>query len=244
MLEATGVTVMRADHVVLEIPSLTVGRGEVLCLIGPNGAGKTTMLETLACLLKPSTGWLTFQGLTVGRDIPLLEYRRRLAMVFQDPLLFDSTVSKNVAAGLRIRHIDKDEVHRRVVKELKRFNIEGLAARSARRLSGGEAQRVSLARALAVDPEILFLDEPFSALDPWSRDALIIDLEGLLREQNVTTVIATHSLDEALRLSDRIALVMNGRIVHSATTVELLANPPSELKPLLEVRRHRAACSD
>jgi tungstate transport system ATP-binding protein len=244
MLEATGITVKRADHVVLEIPALTVGRGEVLCLIGPNGAGKTTMLETLACLLKPSAGTLTFRGLSVGKDISLLDYRRRLAMVFQDPLLFDSTVFKNVATGLRIRRVDKSEIERRVFRELKRFNVEGLAARSARRLSGGEAQRVSLARALATDPEILFLDEPFSALDPWTRGALIVDLEALLREQRITTVITTHSLDEALRLADRIALVIKGRIVFTATTEETLANPPPELKSLLDVRRRQAACTE
>ena len=149
-------------------------------------------------------------------------------MVFQEPLLFDTTVYKNVASGLKIRGINRDEIRERVMRYLKCFNIEHLANRSARKLSGGESQRASLARAFAIEPELIFLDEPFSALDPPTRHALTDDLEKIVRETGITTVMVTHDQSEALRMSDRIAVMNSGRIVQSGTPAVVMNNPANE----------------
>ncbi len=138
-------------------------------------------------------------------------------MVFQEPLLFDTTVFDNVATGLKIRKEKRSAIQERVEEQLERFGIAHLSHRSARTLSGGEAQRTSLARAFAVQPEILFLDEPFASLDPPSQESLIEDLEGILRQTQTTTIFATHDRLEALRLSDRIAVMNGGKILQVGT---------------------------
>jgi len=192
--------------------NIQVDRGEIVALIGPNGAGKTTLLQALSYLMKPSAGQILFRGQAVGTNQRVLEYRRKLAMVFQEPLLFDTTVIGNVMSGLKIRGVGVSEARRIVEPQLERFGIAHLRDRSARTLSGGEAQRTSLARAFAISPEILFLDEPFAALDPPTRESIVTDLEKVLAETKTTTIMATHDRNEALRLSDRIAVMEGGRI--------------------------------
>ena len=172
LLCVTDLQVTRGGVQVLDIPALAVRAGEVLALIGPNGTGKSTLLLTLACLLKPSQGRIIFREGDIDVQRGDFLYRRRIAMVFQEPLLFDATVFDNVAAGLRIRGLGRAEIEGRVPGYLELFGIGHLAGRSARKLSGGEAQRTSLARALVTKPEIVFLDEPFSALDPPTREGL------------------------------------------------------------------------
>jgi tungstate transport system ATP-binding protein len=228
ILVAQNLHVTRAGAHLLDIPSLTLHEGEILSLIGPNGAGKTTLLQTLACLLKSFEGEIYFKGGKVGSDCPVFEYRRKLAMVFQEPLLFDTTVSNNVATGLRIRGIGKTETYWKVTDNLDRFGIGHLVHRSARTLSGGEAQRTSLARAFAIEPEILLLDEPFASLDPPSRESLVEDLQRVLRETRTTTVLATHDRMEALRLSDRIAVMSGGKIVQLGPPDEVMNRPVDE----------------
>src|SRR4030042_5032340 len=188
ILEAQNLHVTRAGAHLLDIPSLTLHEGELLSLIGPNGAGKTTLLQTLAYLLRSFQGEIAFRGRKVGSDLSVFEYRRKLAMVFQEPLLFNTIVFNNVATGPRLRGIKKKEIHRQVVDNLDRFGIAHLADRSARTLSGGEAQRTGLARAFAIEPEILLLDEPFASLDPPSRESLVEDLQRVLRETRTTTI--------------------------------------------------------
>jgi tungstate transport system ATP-binding protein len=146
-------------------------------------------------------------------------------MVFQEPLLFDTTVFENVASGLRLRGVAKGEIARRVAENLGRFRIAELAERSARTLSGGEAQRTSLARALAIEPEILLLDEPFAALDPISREALLEDLARTVRETGTTTVFVTHDRVEAERIADRIAVLESGRVRQVGDVDEVLRRP-------------------
>jgi tungstate transport system ATP-binding protein len=228
ILEAINLAVERGGTLLLEIPSFSIGKGEILSLIGPNGAGKTTLLQTLSYLLKPFQGEIFFKGGKVEANHSVLEYRRKLAMVFQEPLLFDTTVFNNVASGLKIRGMRGTEIRDRVTEQLNRFGIDPLSDRSAKTLSGGEAQRTSLARAFALQPEILFLDEPFASLDPPTRDSLIEDLEHILRQTHTTALLATHDRMEALRLSDRIAVMNAGRILQVGTPGEVMNQPVDE----------------
>ena len=228
ILEVKGIQVIRGGTLLLDISSFLIHEGEILSLIGPNGAGKTTLLQTLSYLLKPFQGRIFFKGKKVEANHSVLEYRRKLAMVFQEALLFDTTVFHNVASGLKIRGMAKGEISQRVMEQLDRFGIGHLSSRSARTLSGGEAQRTSLARAFALCPEILLLDEPFASLDPPTRDSLIKDLEQILRQTRTTAVFATHDRMEALRLSDRIAVMNTGRILQIGSSVDVMNHPVDE----------------
>jgi tungstate transport system ATP-binding protein len=228
ILEARNLNVERGGTLLLEIPSFSIGKGEILSLIGPNGAGKTTLLQTLSYLLKPFQGEIFFRGKRIEANHSVLEYRRKLAMVFQEPLLFDTTVFNNVASGLKIRGMRRNGIRDRVIEQLSRFGIGHLSDRSAKTLSGGEAQRTSLARAFALRPEILFLDEPFASLDPPTRDSLMEDLEHILRQTQTTAIFATHDRMEALRLSDRIAVMNAGKVLQIGSPGEVMNQPVDE----------------
>jgi tungstate transport system ATP-binding protein len=212
----------------LSIPSLEVARGEVLALLGPNGAGKSTLLQALACLREPVAGVLRFAGQTVDLHTPPLALRRRFAVVFQEPLLFDTTVKENVASGLKLRGVAKTVIHERVGLWLENLGISHLAHRQARTLSGGEAQRTSLARAFVLDPDLLLLDEPFSALDPPTREALTETFHRLQRQTRTTTLFVTHDRLEALRLGDRVAVMARGEVLQIGTPEEVFSQPINE----------------
>ena len=228
VFEARNLQVIRGGSLILNVPSLVVSEGEILVLIGPNGAGKSTLLQALSALAKPSRGEIFFRGQKIGAEIPLLQYRRRLAMVLQEPLLFDTTVYHNVASGLKIRGMKRDEIEPIVGKALERFGIAHLGDRSTRTLSGGEARRTSIARAFATNPEVLLLDEPFSALDPIMRETLIEDLEQVLRETRITTIFVTHDRMEALRLATRLGVMNAGEILQTGSSDEVMNHPVSE----------------
>lgn len=228
ILEAKNLRVVRGGSLLVDVPGLSIFEGETLSLIGPNGAGKTTLLQALSYLMKPSAGEILFRGQAVGASQGVLEYRRLLAMVFQEPLLFDTTVFNNVVSGLKIRGKAGSEARRVVEAQLERFGIAHLRDRSAKTLSGGEAQRTSLARAFAISPEILFLDEPFAALDPPTRESIVTDLEKVLAETKTTTIMATHDRNEALRLSDRIAIMEGGRIAQIDRPAVVMNQPVDE----------------
>jgi tungstate transport system ATP-binding protein len=230
LLEARNLGVKRGGAVILDIPSLCVKEGEILSLIGPNGAGKTTLMQTLSYLIRPFRGEVLFKGEKVSSNQSIFEYRRKLTMVFQEPLLFDTTVFENVASGLKIRGVHGAEIRRKVTENLDRFGISHLSHRSARKISGGEAQRTSLARAFCLEPEILLLDEPFASLDPPTRESLLEDLEGVLRQTQprTTTLFATHNRSEALSLSDRMAVMNRGKILQIGSPEEVMNRPIDE----------------
>ncbi len=228
ILEGKNLEVGRGGTKILNVPSLLISKGEILSLIGPNGAGKTTLLQTLSYLLKSFQGEIFFKGEKINSNQSVFEYRRKIAMVFQEPLLFNTTVFDNVASGLKIRKMKRQEIHRIVREHSGRFGIGHLSHRSARTLSGGEAQRTSLARAFAIQPEVLLLDEPFASLDPPSRESLIEDLERVLRQTRTTAIFATHDRLEALRLSDRIAVMNEGKILQIGTPEEVMNHPIDE----------------
>ncbi|HEX2965335.1 MAG TPA: ABC transporter ATP-binding protein [Syntrophorhabdaceae bacterium] len=228
ILEGRDLVVRRAGFPILDVSEISISAGEVLALIGPNGAGKSTLLTALCLLTKTLSGSVMFKGEKVGAEIPVDGYRTKIAMVFQEALLFDTTVFRNVASGLKFRRMKKSQINSIVEENLDRFGITRLKDRSARTLSGGEAQRVSLARAFALNPDILFLDEPFSALDPPTRESLITDLENALKKARTTAVFATHDRMEALRLSDRIAVMNNGKILQIGYPEEVMNHPVDE----------------
>jgi tungstate transport system ATP-binding protein len=222
VLRLCGITVRYGQRVVLDLPELTVGPGEVLAIMGPNGAGKSTLLHVTALLLRPQCGevWIAGERATRRSERAL---RRRTAMVLQEPLLFDVSVVANAASGLRFRGVRRCDAEQRAREWLERFGVGHLATRNARTLSGGEAQRVSLARAFAVAPELLVLDEPFAALDAETRASLLPELATQLRATQTASVMVTHDAAEAGVLADRVLVLVNGRIVRCDRTDVVLA---------------------
>ncbi len=216
--------VKRGEKNVLRVEKLDIQHGEVLAVVGPNGAGKSTLLLTLARLLSPETREISFNGYQAQKESDTT-YRRRIALVMQDPLLFDTSVFENVASGLRFRGIPKNEIHQKVPLWLERLGISHLSKRRASQLSGGEAQRVSLARALVLEPELLLLDEPFSSLDPPTRSSILDDLGALLKETSTTTLFVTHDLPEAAQLADRMAIVIENRLQQIGEAKTLFERP-------------------
>ncbi len=225
VLEARGVAVAYGARTVLDVDELAVRRGETLALIGPNGAGKSTLLRVLGLLERPARGEVRLDGRPVAWGRDLLRARRRFASVFQAPLLADTTVERNVGLGLALRRVPGRVIRSRAAHWMERLGIAGLAARPARTLSGGEAQRTSLARAFAIEPDVLLLDEPFAALDAPAREALLRDLQRILREAAVTTVFVTHDRAEALRLGDRVGVVLDGRVAQLAAPEVVFGRP-------------------
>jgi tungstate transport system ATP-binding protein len=227
LVELRDAVVVRGARPVLTIDHLAIADGATLALVGPNGAGKSTLLLALASLIRLGSGALSFRGMPVGRGTELA-YRRHIGLVLPDPLLLDTTVFANVAAGLRFRGVPSASVRPRVTEWLGRLGVAHLHDRPARQISSGEAQRVSLARALVLEPDLLLLDEPFASVDAATRARLLDDLEGLLRETHVACVIVTHDLDEAVRLGDRMAVMVAGRIRQVNTPGRVLAAPFDE----------------
>jgi len=221
------VGIRRSDTFMLDIPALDVRAGEVLAVIGPNGSGKSTLLRVLGLLQAPDRGEVRYHGraVTVAEG---LSVRRRMAMVFQAPMLADTTVDANVALGLGFRGVPPAERTPRVRRWLERFGVATLGPRPARTLSGGEAQRVALARALVLEPEVLLLDEPFSALDEPTRTALVPELGTVLRAERVTTVLISHDRAEAQALADRVAVLIGGRLRQVDETARAFQAPASE----------------
>lgn len=212
---------IKGKRLILNVPALDIMEGEVLSLMGHNGAGKSTLLQVMALLQRPTEGQVFFCRQAVPRSNTLY-VRRQMASVLQDPLLLDTTVFKNVAVGLQIRKVPKSEINRKVMPWLKRLGIDHLANNSIRNLSGGEAQRVSLARALVLEPRVLFLDEPFSALDTPTRKAILSDLKEILQEKNITAVFITHDYREIPQLAQRVVELKEGHVIRMGRPDDIL----------------------
>jgi tungstate transport system ATP-binding protein len=229
ILEVRDVKVAYGDRTVLSVEGLAALPGEILAIVGPNGAGKSTLLRILALLEAPTTGVTCFKSEPVRYEPgPLLALRRRMATVFQSPLLCNMTTDHFPHATNCFRSLSKREIGERVRRWAERFGVSHLLGQPARTLSGGEAQRVSLARAFALNPEVLFLDEPFSALDQPTREGLLTELEGVLRESKITTVFVTHERNEALQFGDRVAVVMGGRLAQVDSPERVFSSPVNE----------------
>ena len=224
ILAARDLLIHRQGRAVLEIEQFFIKEGETLAIIGPNGAGKTTLLLALARLIQPVRGQVFFHGSPIT-PTNQLEVRRRMALVLQEPLLLQASVYNNVACGLRFRGFPRQVVEKRTNEWLERLEIAHLRDRPAHRLSGGEAQRASLARALVIQPEVLMLDEPFSSLDAPTRAKLMHDLKNLLGGQGMTTLLVTHDLDEALFLGERVAVIIAGQIRQAGQPERVFSAP-------------------
>ncbi len=214
------------DFVALEDVSIEVKEGSLTALLGPSGSGKSTLLRIIAGLEGPDTGRILIQGNDVTRARP---QDRGIGFVFQHYAPFNHmTVRDNVAFGLRIRRRPKPEIRARVDELLKLVGLTAWAAQRPAQLSGGQRQRMALARALAVDPRVLLLDEPFGALDANVRAELRHWLRRLHDEQGVTTVLVTHDQEEAMEVSDTIAVMHEGRIEQIGPPRDVYDNPANE----------------
>jgi len=204
---------------------LAVASGEFVSLLGPSGCGKTTLLRIVAGLLAPDAGTVRLDGVDITGKPP---HHRDVGVVFQSYALFPHlTVAENVAFGLEARRAPRAEIRAAVSRFLELVHMSELADRSVRALSGGQQQRVAVARALAVRPKLLLLDEPFSALDRKLRETMQIELKRLLRELSITAVFVTHDQDEALMMSDRIAVMNRGAIEQLADPLTVYHRPAS-----------------
>lgn len=204
----------------LENINLKIDEGEILALLGPNGSGKTTLLKILAFIEKPTEGEVYFCG-TKAVNKNTEQLRMESTMVFQRTVLFSTTVYNNVAYGLRIRKLPKNDIEEQVNEALRLVKLEGFERRPAKKLSGGEQQRLALARALVLNTKLLLLDEPTANLDP--KNAAIIEeaIAMANRESGTTVVIATHNMFQARNLPNRIVLMTSGRIDESGTPAEV-----------------------
>jgi spermidine/putrescine ABC transporter ATP-binding subunit len=219
----TGLVKRYGSTLALDGVSLAVSPGEFFTLLGPSGCGKTTTLRSVAGFVTPDAGDVAIDGAVVTRVPP---HRRHVGMVFQHYALFPHrTVAQNVGFGLRMQRVDRGEIGRRVAEALALVQLPGHRERYPRQLSGGEQQRVALARALVTRPAVLLLDEPLGALDKKLRDHMKIELKRLQREVGITTIYVTHDQEEALTMSDRIAVMNRGRVEQVATPRGLYESP-------------------
>lgn len=222
----SGVSKRFNGFVALQGVSVEVQRGSLTALLGPSGSGKSTLLRVIAGLETPDTGSVSISGLDVTGRPP---QDRGVGFVFQHYAAFKHmTVWDNIAFGLAIRKRPKEEMRTRVAELLELVQLEGLAKRYPAQLSGGQRQRMGLARALAVDPEVLLLDEPFGALDARVRKELRAWLRRLHDETHTTTVIVTHDQEEAMEVADEVVVMNRGRIEQIAGPVDLYERPANE----------------
>ena len=215
-----------ADVVAVDSVDLEVGDGEFFAMLGPSGSGKTTVLRMIAGFEQPTSGQVHLGGRDVTRDAP---FDRDVNTVFQDYALFPHmSVQENVAYGLMVKGVGRSERRRRADEALASVRLEGFGARRPGQLSGGQRQRVALARALVNRPRVLLLDEPLGALDLKLREEMQVELKAIQRDVGITFLFVTHDQEEALTMSDRIAVFRQGRIEQVGTAREVYEQPATE----------------
>lgn len=222
-VELREVTKHFGDVVAVDRVSLEVEQGTFLTLLGPSGCGKTTTLRMIGGFEYPDAGEIYIRGVPMGRTPP---YRRDTSMVFQNYALFPHmTVAENIAYGLRERKLDKGTIERRVEEMLRLVELQGFGKRRPRQLSGGQQQRVALARSLVIEPTVLLLDEPLGALDLKLRKQMQLELKRIQERVGITFIYVTHDQDEALTMSDRIAVMNHGRVEQYGSPEEIFERP-------------------
>ena len=246
-IHVAGLRKRYGDVVALADVDLVVRAGEFFTLLGPSGSGKTTLLRLIAGFERPDGGRIELGGRDVTRVPP---YARNVNTVFQDYALFPHmTVAQNIEYGLRVRHVPKAERREKTGRALEMVRLPGLGGRKPAQLSGGQRQRVALARAIVNEPEVLLLDEPLGALDLKLRQEMQLELQRVQRQVGITFVYVTHDQEEALTMSDRIAVLSQGRIEQIGGPVEVYERPRTAfvagfigVSNLIERDGHRSPC--
>lgn len=225
-LNLENVSLLFDDKKVLNDISLSVKKGELVTLLGPSGCGKSTLLRTIAGLETPVSGAIYLDGEEIQKKA---SRERNIGMVFQQYALFPTmTVFNNVAFGLNVKKLDKKIVKEKVDKILELVELSEFSDRYIPQLSGGQQQRVALARALVVEPKLLLLDEPLSALDARIRKQLQLEIRSIQKELGITMIFVTHDQEEAMRISDRIYVLSDGRLEQVSSPKELYTQPQSQ----------------
>lgn len=224
MLKVTDLGVVIDSKPILEDVDLEVANSDIVAVLGPSGSGKSTLLRAIAGLVEPAKGDIEWDGRSI---VGIPTHRRNFGLMFQGYALFPHmSVAENVGFGLEMS--GEGDVKAQVEHALASVGLEGFGSRRIESLSGGEQQRVALARTLAPRPDLVMLDEPLGALDRNLRQRLVTDTRRVLEERAVTALVVTHDRDEAVALSDRLALMRDGTIVQTGTLDELLANPADD----------------
>ena len=217
---------------VLDIDSLAIGEGEILAVVGPNGSGKSTLLRIINLLEKPSSAEITYWN---GKKLTGLDRGERkelagqMAMIFQEPILFKRSVKANISYGLKIRGVARHEVDRRASQMLERLDMSDFASREALTLSGGEAQKVTLGRAMVLEPRLLLMDEPLASLDTPTRKLLRRDIARLVKDMGVTAVYVSHDYQEVLEIADKLAIIFAGKVLQVGKPSEVFSRPASDV---------------
>lgn len=229
LIEIAGLNHRYGERAILENINLSVDRGEVFALIGPTGAGKTTLLRIIDLLEVPGSGEIYFDGKCIPRSgKQRLEIRRRMSFIHQKPQVFNLSVYDNVACGLEWRGEEKNKIAGKVDQILEMVGLKGYKNRNARTLSGGEAQRVALARSFVLEPEVLLLDEPTANLDPVFTAKIEQLISYVARQHNTTMIIATHDMSQGQQLADRIGVLLDGRLVQTGNATDIFRSPQNE----------------
>ncbi len=217
-------TYPKANAPVLNDFSLDVKSGELVSLLGPSGIGKSTLLKLITGIEKPDAGEILFDGESI---LPIAPNEREAVFMFQKAYLFPFlSVGENIAFGLKVKNIPAEEQRKRIAEMLELIGLPGIESRKPNELSGGEQQRVALARSLVIRPKVLLLDEPFNSLDRPVRLGLQEAVRNIQRELGITTILVTHDLDEAMAMSDRMALLMGGKVAAVDRPNRLFQRPP------------------
>lgn len=226
ILEAEKILWRVKEKTIIDIDSLKIYEGEHVALIGPNGSGKSSLLKLISFLTQPTAGKVTLH-IAGMEGSSIIEKRRQMAVVFQEPLLLNMNVYDNVAYGLKVRK-QKKQIKEKVEYWLDKLKIKDLRYRYPKNLSGGEAQRVSIARAMTLEPKILFLDEPFSALDAPTKEQLLEELSLIIKQTKVTSIFITHDFSDIPFMAEKVVVLYNGKIVQQGKYEEIFYQPASE----------------
>lgn len=231
MIRAENIWKSYGERKVLQGVFFEAEKGKISCIIGPNGSGKTTLLRILNLLETPDKGEVFFDQISLTRlnNEEKRFYIKKMAMVFQQPVLYNSSVFDNVSIGLRIRGFSKDGIIEQVNHILEKLGLYEYHDMHAYKLSGGEAQRVCLARALILKPEILLLDEPTSNLDPSNTQIIENVIKEYCRQEKPIVILTTHNMFEAKKLADKVALLYNGQIVEEDDVKSFFEHPRNEI---------------
>ena len=226
LIETVNLCQRYGERDILKNINLCVDKGEVFAMIGPTGAGKTTLLRLIDLIDVPTSGKIYFDGVDTAESARMrLEVRRRMAFVLQKPVVFNMSVYDNIAYGLKWRGVRKSRLREKVNSVLEVVGLSADKNRNARILSGGEAQRVAIGRAIAIEPEVLLLDEPTANLDPVSASRIEELITSIIQRYATTIIMATHDMSQGQRLADRIGVLINGELLQTGSSRDVFTSP-------------------